>query len=670
MFLRRLTAIASTLAVALSGVVMAAAPAAAAATGASISESQWLVGTTKAVTVSWTETTSVDGVMVRSPWPWGASWVTDTTGFSATGGTTSGASVAQTITCTQNSVAIVFTISSAALTSQPTCKYENAQYWKGFWIEGGGLTVAAGATISVAIPIGQVTAPGTAQTDTWLLGKWGATGDLSNRNKFAFMVEVASTAYADPSAPPPPLDTLDFDGNGGTCSPDKKEGFRGTWSKALTAADCSKSGSTLKGFSTSPISAPGSVFVDPGGPIFFGGSNRLYAIWGSTNPPGAPTDVVAVAGRNKITVSWKAPADEGGYPITNYVAFGQPPSGACVTGVREANALSCTFNLRATNTKYAFTAQALNGYGWGASSALSNAVSPFDLLLGNVERNKSGFLDSLRGFGSTISLEGKAPGIEPGTPVTPEWKAGNGAWVSEASAGVKVGLGGGVSWSKKLKRSLNNTPVSVRFAIGSERSSESTVAVGASSGVPSPPRKVTVTSTVRGITISWDRPAKNGASAITGYEVTSSLPQFNCSTDSNTRSCTLRVREVDPKAVYNFSVTASNASGASRPGTASWSGQVWELRFREVSRRTVDAGAEVGLDVSSKGFPPGQNLVVEAQIGTNGPWRKQAGSLILGPSGFGSWTGIVAGAKRQDQVAVRVVSPHGTSSVVAFRGRG
>ncbi len=35
-----------------------------------------------------------------------------------------------------------------------------------------------------------------------------------------------------------PLDTLDFDGNGGTCTPNKIEGYRTTWAQALTADKC------------------------------------------------------------------------------------------------------------------------------------------------------------------------------------------------------------------------------------------------------------------------------------------------------------------------------------------------------------------------------------------------------------------------------------------------
>ncbi|MCU1369045.1 MAG: hypothetical protein JWO77_239 [Ilumatobacteraceae bacterium] len=92
--------------------------------------------------------------------------------------------------------------------------------------------------------------------------------------------------------------------------------------------------------------------------------------------PGAPTSVAAVAGNAQATVSWSAPASNGGSAITGYVvtpfvgATAQPP---------------VTFNSTATSqpvtgltngTAYTFKVAAKNAVGTGTSSAASNAVTP------------------------------------------------------------------------------------------------------------------------------------------------------------------------------------------------------------------------------------------------------------------------------------------------------
>ena len=93
---RGLTAVAG-LAVVAGTLVGIAVPASAAAgdgvaTAASVDDSRWLVGTTKAVTVSWTNSVeTLTSVLARSPWPWGAAWTADGTGFASTGGVASGA---------------------------------------------------------------------------------------------------------------------------------------------------------------------------------------------------------------------------------------------------------------------------------------------------------------------------------------------------------------------------------------------------------------------------------------------------------------------------------------------------------------------------------------------------------------------------------------------------
>jgi hypothetical protein len=113
--------------------------------------------------------------------------------------------------------------------------------------------------------------------------------------------------------------------------------------------------SAPQGFATSSPPAPPS----PPNPVVF--------------PPGAPTGLTAVAGDASASVSWVAPSDSGSFPVTDYEVAPAPIGGSCLV---KAPATSCEVTGLANGTSYTFTVRALNGAGWGAWSAPSNAVTP------------------------------------------------------------------------------------------------------------------------------------------------------------------------------------------------------------------------------------------------------------------------------------------------------
>ena len=87
--------------------------------------------------------------------------------------------------------------------------------------------------------------------------------------------------------------------------------------------------------------------------------------------PGAPTGVTAVAGLNSATVSWTAPASNGGSPITGYVVT--PSSGSPIA---LGNVLTVTFRHLTSGTPISFTVVAKNLIGNSPASSPSSSVTP------------------------------------------------------------------------------------------------------------------------------------------------------------------------------------------------------------------------------------------------------------------------------------------------------
>ncbi|MDG2216634.1 MAG: S8 family serine peptidase [Acidimicrobiales bacterium] len=88
-----------------------------------------------------------------------------------------------------------------------------------------------------------------------------------------------------------------------------------------------------------------------------------------TGPPGAPTNPETAYGDSQVTVSWTAPADDGGKPITGYAVSASPNGATCVTA-----STSCVVSGLANGTEYTFTVVATNTKGDSAASAEVSAT--------------------------------------------------------------------------------------------------------------------------------------------------------------------------------------------------------------------------------------------------------------------------------------------------------
>ena len=108
--------------------------------------------------------------------------------------------------------------------------------------------------------------------------------------------------------------------------------------------------------------------------------NTANSVWLSTGQPaatvpGPPTNVTAVPGEGTVSLTWTAPASDGGQAVTGYVVtpyvgaaaqpaqtFASPATTQTVTGLGEST--------------YTFKVAAVNSVGTGPQSAASSAVTP------------------------------------------------------------------------------------------------------------------------------------------------------------------------------------------------------------------------------------------------------------------------------------------------------
>jgi uncharacterized repeat protein (TIGR02543 family) len=88
--------------------------------------------------------------------------------------------------------------------------------------------------------------------------------------------------------------------------------------------------------------------------------------------PSAPANVAAVTSGSNMTITFNAPADNGGAAITSYVITSSPAGATCTTG---ANATTYTCTGLTAGTNYTYSVKAVNSKGQSSASLDSTAVT-------------------------------------------------------------------------------------------------------------------------------------------------------------------------------------------------------------------------------------------------------------------------------------------------------
>ena len=269
-----------------------------------------------------------------------------------------------------------------------------------------------------------------------------------------------------------------------------------------------------------------------------------------SDPPGAPTNVVATANENRQSaISWTAPENTGGFAITGYLVTTSGSARTCTT----AGETTCVISLLTNGTSYTFSVVAITDAG-RSDIALSNSVVPATV------PSKVATPTPTFGNGS-ITLNWTAPASNGGADIT-------GYTVTDATAAAVVcttaatsctisGLTNGVAYSFKI--------VAINAAGTSVISNPSTATTPATT--PGAPTNVTATSNANTQSVvSWTAPVDNGGASVTGYTVTATPGGATCPATTRT-TCT--VTGLVNGTNYTFTVTATNKAGTSNASNAS-----------------------------------------------------------------------------------------------------
>jgi hypothetical protein len=320
----------------------------------------------------------------------------------------------------------------------------------------------------------------------------------------------------------------------------------------------------------------------------------------TTTVPGVPTIGTATAtGSTTATVSFTAPASNGGSPITSYQAISTPGN---ITGtLSQAGSGTITVSGLTTGTAYTFTVTATNSVGTGSASSASNQISTYSAPANTVAPAVSGTAT----FGQTLT---STAGTWTGTATITyayQWQRA-GVNISGATGSTYVLTLSDVGNAIRCVVTATNTVSSV------SANSNATASVAAIA--PSAPTIGTATAT--GSTtanVAFTAPASNGGATITSYTATSS-PGGITGTLSQAGSGTITVSGLSGTTSYTFTVTATNSIGTSSVSSASnsittpapplslwaWAGDGWGLNGGQTSPAQVGSSTDwtSKLDVS------------------------------------------------------------------------
>ena len=310
----------------------------------------------------------------------------------------------------------------------------------------------------------------------------------------------------------------------------------GTQSQSGTASPITVSGLTNGDVYTLSVTATNAV----GTSAPSAGSNDVVP----ATVPNAPAAPTVTAGNKSVTVDWTAPSNEGqpisGYVLTPYIGATAQPA------INLGNVLTDQVTGLTNGTAYTFTVAATNDLGTGLASPASVPVTP-------VTVPDAPVIESALAGNAQAALTWSTPDDEgsaiTGYVITPHIG-------STAQTAVDVGPVNSDDFTGLTNGTAYTFTVAAINGVGTGAASAASDAVTPATE-PGAPTAVKGTAGKGSVKLTWDAPASDGGSAITGYIITPSSGSPVTVGDVTTSTVTRLTNGV----AYTFKVAAINGVG-------------------------------------------------------------------------------------------------------------
>jgi len=224
--------------------------------------------------------------------------------------------------------------------------------------------------------------------------------------------------------------------------------------------------------------------------------------------PSAPRNLVARAGNRYVVLTWEAPADDGGSPITEYKIYRGTSPGNEVLLTMVGNVLTYNDTGVTNGQRYYYRVSAVNGIGEGE---LSEEVSAVPLSVPSAPRNLVA-----RGGDGYVVLTWEVPLDDGGLPIT-GYKIYRGTSSGNETLLITVGKVLTYNNTRLTNGQRYYYRVSAVNVVGEGELSEEVSATPQT--IPSAPQNLVARAGDGYVVLTWEAPADDGGSSITGYRI-------------------------------------------------------------------------------------------------------------------------------------------------------
>ncbi len=297
-----------------------------------------------------------------------------------------------------------------------------------------------------------------------------------------------------------------------------------------------------------------------------------HATTEAISAPQAPTDLDAqVQGRTQINLSWTAPSNNGGAPITGYrieISTNAGTTWSEQEGSTGSTATAYEHTGLTPGTTYHYRVSAINSAGTGNPSNIDHATTAVTVTQPDAPTG----LSATASGRTAINLSWTAPSNDGGAAITGyqielSTDAGSNWSDLEANTGTTSTT---YTHTGLLPATTYHYRISAINSVGTGNPSNIDHATTDAASAPDAPTGLTATASGRtAINLSWTAPSDDGGGAITGYQIELSTDAGTNWSDlvanTGTTSTTYTHTGLLPGTTYHYRISAINSAGTGNP---------------------------------------------------------------------------------------------------------